>query len=151
MIGYIRPRGARLKIVPFVLSLLLVTGAFIGMAAAMESVNPFTVPEDFSAWPDVTTPTKISGLNPFTVPEDFNAWPDITAPTRIPGLNPFGRYDIVIPTPTDNQDYIPGVRWERPVRTDWINQTSITSGMNSLTTGIDSTSLISGRLSQLLY
>jgi hypothetical protein len=138
-----------MKIKLFVMTLLLVIGAFTGMATAT-SVNPFNVPEGFNAWPDVTTPTRIPGLNPFNVPEGFNAWPDVTAPTRIPGLNPFGHYDIVIPAPTDNQEYDPGVRWERPVRTDWINQASITSGLNSLTPAVDRSSLISSRLSQLL-
>jgi hypothetical protein len=147
---YMRPRGARMKSEMFVMSLLLVIGAFIGIATAMESVNPFNVPDDFSEWPDVTAPTRIPGLNPFQVPEGFNAWPDVTAPTRIPGLNPFGHYDIVFPTPTDNQEYDPGVRWERPVRTDWINQTSIRSRLNSLTSVVDGQSLISSRLSQLL-
>lgn len=136
-----------MKTSAFVLSFLMVIGAFTGIAAA---VNPFTVPDDFSQWPDETAPTRTSGLNPFTVPEGFNAWPDVTAPTRIPGLNPFGHSDIVIPTPADSQDYDPGVRWERPARTEWINQTAITSGMISLTSVIDSRSVISGRLSQLL-
>jgi|MTBAKMStandDraft_1061839.scaffolds.fasta_scaffold03933_4 hypothetical protein len=134
----------------FVMSLLLVIGAFIGIAAAVDSVNPFNVPEDFSEWPDVTTPTRIPGLNPFQVPEGFNRWPDVTAPTRIPGLNPFQDYDIIIPTPTDNQEYDPGIRWERPVRTEWINQASIMSGMNSLTSVVDRPSVISSRLSQFL-
>jgi hypothetical protein len=109
----------------FVMSLLLVIGAFIGTATAIS-------------------------VNPFQVPEDFTKWPDITAPTRIPGLNPFHHDDIVIPTPTDNQEYDPGIRWERPVRTDWINQTSISSGVNRLTPVVDRSSLISSRLSQLL-
>ncbi|NYT20688.1 MAG: hypothetical protein GKC07_02665 [Methanomicrobiales archaeon] len=133
----------------FVLSLLLVTGALVGGATAA-AVSPFNMPEGFDAWPDAIAPTRISGLNPFDVPEGFDAWPDVTAPTRIPGLNPFGHYDIVIPTPTDDQDYDPGIRWQRPPRTDWINQTSITSGMTSLTLDIDSRSFISGRLSNLL-
>jgi hypothetical protein len=110
-----------MKIGMFVMSLLLVIGAVIGIATA--------------------------SVNPFNVPEGFNAWPNVTAPTWLPGLNPFGPYNIVIPTPTE---YDPGVRWERPVRTDWINQTSITSGMNSLTFVVDRSSLISNRLSQLL-
>jgi|GEM_PF-6664561 hypothetical protein len=134
-----------MKIGMFVMSLLLVIGAVIGIATA--SVNPFNVPEGFNAWPNVTAPTRLPGLNPFNVPEGFNAWPNVTAPTWLPGLNPFGPYNIVIPTPTE---YDPGVRWERPVRTDWINQTSITSGMNSLTFVVDRSSLISNRLSQLL-
>ena len=110
----------------FVISLLLVICAFIGIATAMESVNPFNVPDDFSEWPDET------------------------APTRIPGLNPFQHYDIVFPTPTDNQEYDPGIRWERPVRTDWINQTSISSGVNRLTPVVDRSSFISSRLSRIL-
>ena len=131
----------------FVILSLMVIGAFTGIAAAL---NPFTVPDDFSQWPDETAPTRTSGLNPFTVPEGFNAWPDVTAPTRIPGLNPFGHSDMVIPTPAGDKDYNPGIRWERPARTEWINQTSITSGISGLTPPINSRSIISGRLSQLL-
>ena len=108
-----------------ILSLLLVTGAFIGTATAIS-------------------------VNPFQVPEGFNKWPDITAPTRIPGLNPFQHDDIVIPAPTDDQEYDPGIRWERPVRTEWINQTSISSGMNRLIPLADRSSAISSRLSQFL-
>jgi hypothetical protein len=117
----------------FVISLLLVICAFIGIATAMESVNPFNVPDDFSEWPDET------------------------APTRIPGLNPFQHYDIVFPTPTDNQEYDPGIRWERPVRTNWINQTSIDEIMNRVdsvpgtsTSLLDRSSFISSRLSRIL-
>ena len=145
-----------MKIEMFGIVLLLVLGAVIGTATAI-SVNPFQVPEGFSQWPDVTAPTRIPGLNPFQVPEGFNQWPDVTAPTRIPGLNPFQDYDIVIPTPTGNQEYDPGTRWERPARTDLINQTSINELMNRLdsvpsnpASVPDRSSYISSRLSQFL-
>ena len=121
-----------MKIEMFGIVLLLVLGAVIGTATAI-SVNPFQVPEGFSQWPDVT------------------------APTRIPGLNPFQDYDIVIPTPTGNQEYDPGTRWERPARTDLINQTSINELMNRLdsvpsnpASVPDRSSYISSRLSQFL-
>jgi len=138
-----------MRIEMFGIVLLLIIGAAIGTATAI-SVNPFQVPEGFNQWPDVTAPTRIPGMNPFQVPEGFNQWPDVTAPTRIPGMYPFQDYDIIIPTPTDNQEFDPGTRWERPVRTEWINQATISSGLNSLTSAVDRPYLISSRLSQLL-
>jgi hypothetical protein len=99
-----------MKIKLIIIGLLFIMITVIGIASALDGVGLFARHGD-----EYWTRADYEGIGPVQ--------------DRV-GL--FARPGDVYPTPADIQVNQSGIRWERPVRPEWINQTSIMSGITRI-------------------